>query len=257
MRLIVLSIFTLAVLAIVLCSPIESLTIAYDLKCKSNDANSSMTHYSSLDEPTSREDENIIGYKARSFSYLEDGRINLDYIFAYNEKFNKSYGNSFVYNKININFSGAKGISELSADEFNPSNGVVSSRKRIWHEDSTFLPIKQVLGNSNHFLNIYSINNSLFNCTVVPIWSNNSRLYDNIIKSRSMNVNAKAIMGSGRNDDTYYGFDYDAVVENGTVDIANIAGTDLGSGSTNLDQSAYMKGNIALRNDLTVSDLIK
>ena len=256
MRLIVLSIFTLAVLAIVLCSPIDSLTISYDLKCKSNDANSSMTHYSSLDEPTSRENENIIGYKARSFSYLEDGRINLDYIFAYNGKFNKSYGNSLVYNKMDMRFSGAKGLSELSADEFNPSNGAISSRKRVWYDGSGIFPKKPALGDSDHLLDI-NFNSTLYKCKGSPLWGNDSCFSGNINRGKFMKVSSEEIMGPGRNGSTNYAFDYDSMIENGTIDVTNTAKTASGSKLDRTDwvQSALMKGNITVRNDQIVSDL--
>ena len=123
----------------ILCLPINSLTITYDLKCKSNDAKSSMIHYSSLNEPVSCENQNI-GLKAKSFNYLEDGRIKLDYELAYNKIIDMSQDSpSCLIKRVSIcrktgPFSG------LSYDESNAGNCVISSSKRAWHECSGFHP---------------------------------------------------------------------------------------------------------------------
>jgi hypothetical protein len=218
-------------MAIALCSMASSTMVTYIFKCKSNDANSTMTQDSHLKEPRLQESGFTLGYQAGSFNYLRNGKIEFKDIIEYDDGHNEYNGNSSVYHNMTVFFKGEKGISEFYANGFYPNNRAISAKKKIRYEDLSYNFTDCGIGGS------YNLGESY--------------------KSNMILVNAKAMMGLARKSDIGYYFAYNATVENGVLETWDTMGWTNKTGARRIDweQRALMKGNITVENNLIASDL--
>jgi hypothetical protein len=215
-------------ITVFLCAPTSSTTVIYSFKCKSNDANSTMTYDGRLNEPRLEESGYTSGYQTGTFSYLQDGRIDFRNTINYYDGNSNPNSNSFVFHNMAISFEGKKGISEFYGKGFFPNNRAIFSMKAIRFEE----------------LGRYSLNN----------YSNLGNSYS----SNKIGANAKLFMGQTRKMDLGYDFTYNATVINGVVETRDIMGWSNRTGARRVDweQMARMKGNITLENNLLVSNLL-
>jgi hypothetical protein len=220
-------IIILAIL-ITLIMPATSTTVMYTFKCKSNDANSTMTHDSRLKEFEIEANGCALGYKAGSFDYLQKGKIEFEDLIEYHEDYNEAKSDSIVFHNMTVFFDGEKGISEFYAGGFFPNNRLISSNNAIRFEYSR----KSILHNSN----------------------NNLR---NNYSSRKIRLKAEVVMSQARKRDVGYDFSYNATVVNGIIETSDILGWTNITRSRRIDweQTALMRGNITLVNNLLANDL--
>jgi len=102
-----------------------------------------MTQYTYFKEPELEETAYTHGFKAGSFSYLEDGEIDFhDLYWYYDGKIDEGHpkGSDYDHNSTYVNiqdvkFVGVKGISEIYAKGFYPSNRAVSAWKKIRYDN--------------------------------------------------------------------------------------------------------------------------
>jgi len=218
-------------LAISICAPVPSTTVMYEFKCKSNDANSTMTHDSRLKESELEVNGCALGYKTGSFNYLQKGKIEFEDLIEYHEGHNGSKSDSMVFHNMTVFFEGERGISEFYAGGFFPNNRAICSKKSIRFEEFS----RGCSQNSNDDYYILAKNYS----------------------SKQIHVNAEVAMGSTRKRNIDYDFAYNATVMNGVIETWDIMGWTNKTGSRRIDweQSALIKGNITLENNLVVANL--
>jgi hypothetical protein len=218
-------------LAILICMTVTSTTVLYTFKCKSNDANSTMTHDSRLSESILEDNGYASGYQAGSFNYLQKGQIEFEDMIEYHQGHNGSKSDASVFHNMTIFFEGEKGTSKFYAKGFYPNNRVISSRKDIRFEELS----SDFFRGSN--VNFYNLESNY--------------------SSKQIRVNAEVIMGPVRNSDIGYNFTYNATVVNGVIEAWDILGWTNKTGARRIDweQTALMKGNISIENKLLASDL--
>jgi len=222
------SFIVILTLAIALCAPVTSTTVMYVFKCKSNDANSTMTHESRLGE-SSGEDNGKLGYKSGSFNYLQKGKIEFEDLIEYYDGYNESISDSIVIHNMTVSFEGEKGISEFFAKGFFPEDRVIYSKKAIRFEEFGGNFTKNLNSNLHNLGNNYS--------------------------SKQIHVNAEVLMGPNRVKNIGYDFAYDATVANGVIETWDTLGwtNKTGARRTDWEQSALMKGNITVENNLVAN----
>jgi hypothetical protein len=210
-------------LAITLCAPTSSTTLAYNFKCKSNDANSTMMHESRFRESRLEDGRNTLGYLAGSFNYLQKGKIEFKENIGYQEGHNEVNSDSLVLNNMDVFFEGEKGISEFYAKGFFPDGRALDSKSAIRFE----------------------------------YFSSNISRTDINYSANKFQVNADAIMGFIGKSDVGYDFSYNATVANGVVDTRNTMGWTNETFAKRIDweQTALMKGNITVDNRFLASNL--
>lgn len=218
-------------LAVFLCAPISSTTVEYIFKCKSNDDNSTMTYDSRLKEPRLEDIGCSVGYQTGTFSYLQKGRIDFRDAINYYTENSKTDNDSFVFHNMAISFEGEKGISEFYGKGFFPNNRAIFSKKAIRFEEPGRYYLINSLKNYSNLGNSYS--------------------------SKKIAANAKLLMGQAKKRDIDYDFTYNATVANGVVETRDIMGwtNQTGARRVEWEQTAQMKGNITVDNNLLVRNL--
>jgi len=220
-------IIIILILSISQCTPVTSTTVAYEFKCKSNDANSTMTYDNRFEDPGFEDREYAPGYLVSSFNYLEKGRIEFMDTINYFEGRNDDLSDSLVLHNTTVIFNGKKGVSRFFAEGIFPNNIDMSSMRAIRFEefDRNF---SQSYGN---------------------LWKNYS--------SKQIHANAKVEIGQSSERFNGYDFAYNATIINGVVETRDTMRWINGEGAKRSDweQTALMRGNISLENNMLVSDL--
>jgi hypothetical protein len=213
------SIFQMYVISIVLLCTAFSLDISYDFKCKSNDKTSTMIQYSHL-----RDGGITQGYEASSFNYLANGRIEFADTIEYLQRVGDVSKKSSIYRNTDISFEGESSISDIYTKGLFADAKDISSRKKVW---------------SNSF-------NSIYPPQYRP-------------KSSVLHMDAKMELGPARKDGAIYNLVYNAAVINGIFSIMDSArfAKNIRANGVYWEQSALIKGNITLNNNLVYGNLLK
>jgi len=127
-------IIVLAVMA--LCVASSQSLIDFTFQCNSEE-NATVTSYSYLKEPGLQESGYTRGLKTGSFNYLKDGEIELKETIEHTYDGGSPEGNSSLTHKLNLNFTGERGISEFYAKGFFKNNRAISAWKKIRYENLT------------------------------------------------------------------------------------------------------------------------
>jgi hypothetical protein len=219
------------VLIIVICATGSSTVVMYNFKCKSNDANSTMTHESHLKEPRLEESGYTLGYEAGSLNYLKSGKIEFNDKIVYNDGQDEFNRYPSVYYNMTVFFEGEKSISKIYGNGFYPNNRAISAKKTIRFEDLRYNP------------------------TECPICSFNN-LGESYL-SKLIHVNAEVVMGQTKKRNIGYQFTYNATVENGVIETWDTTGWTNRTGARRIDweERALMRGNLTVENNLLASDL--
>ncbi|VVB66973.1 Uncharacterised protein [uncultured archaeon] len=219
------------VLVIVICATGSSTVVIYNFKCKSNDANSTMTHESHLKESRLEESGYMLGYEAGSLNYLKGGKIEFNDKIVYNDGQDEFNSRPSVYYNMTVFFEGERSISEIYANGFYPNNRAVSAKKAIRFEDLSY---------------------SMADCPICS-FKNLGESY----LSKQIHVNAEAIMGRSIRGNIGYQFAYNATVENGIIQTWDTTGWTNRTGARRIDweERALMRGNLTVENNLVASDL--
>lgn len=219
------------ILAIALCAAASSTIVMYNFKCKSNDANSTMSHDSHLNEPRLLENGFTLGYQTGSFNYLRNGNFDFKDTIVYDDGYNNYFVKSSVYHNMTVSFRGEKGISEFYANGFYPNNRAISAKKKIRYDDLSYSFA------DDGICGFYNLGESR--------------------KSNLICVNAEAVMGPSKDRDLVYDFAYNATVESGVLETWDIMGWTNRTGARRIDweQTALMNGNITVENNLFATDL--
>lgn len=214
--------------SIALCTPSASTTIIYALKCKSHDANSTMTHESRLMESRLEDNGNILGYQAGSFNYLQNGRIKFGDLIVYQEGNNKYQSGSLIFHNMTVFFEGDRGMSDFFAKDFFPDSSALFSRKAIRFEEFR-----------ENFAQ--SLNNNFNN-----LGDNNS--------AKQIRINANVLMGLSKEKNIGYDFTYNATVAKGVIETWDIMSWTNKTGARRIEweQTALIKGNITIKNNILV-----
>jgi hypothetical protein len=220
-------IIAILTLSISQCMPSTSTTIHYKFNCNSNDANSTMTYDNRFGDLGFEERGNSPGYLVSSFNYLEKGRIKFMDTINYYEGRNDNSRDKLIFYNNTVVFNGKKGTSRLFAEGFFPNNVDVSSVRAIRFEEF-----------SGNFSQGYG-----------SPWTNFS--------SKQIHANAKIEIGQSSERFNAYNFTYNSTITNGVVNTRDAMKLIKGEGSKSSDweQTALIRGNISLENDILVSDL--
>lgn len=240
---------------ILLCATASAMSFTCEFECQSNDNKSTMMHYTYLKEPRLAESGYTLGYKAGSLNYLEEGSINFNDTFSYNDGQNVSSGRSSLDHEQNVDFNGKKGISEFYAKGFYPSNRAISAWKKIRYDDLSY-NFSLYTAKSYDVISLGGINKPRY---TIQYLKTDEKIYNsdriegeynlgNSYKSSNIAMHAKVVTGEPKD----FAFKYNAEVENGVVETWDATGWTNETGARRIDweQTALMRGNINVTNNL-------
>lgn len=228
-----------------------------------------MTHYSYLKEPGVEKSGYTLGYKLGSFSYLENGTIAFsDDITYYDGQYDGDHSevdsnrNRTVENHQRLYFDGTKGISEIYAKGFYPSNRALSAWKKVRYDDISYNFTKRLKEERERIVYLGSISKDhrVEPSRSVEYVNGSYNLYRDgrSYLSNKINVEADVTMGPAPGAEGEYYFDYKADVTNGVVEIKDATGWTNETPSKRIDweRDALMTGNVTVTNKLEARGLL-
>lgn len=228
-----------------------------------------MTHYSYLKEPVVESSGYTLGYKLGSFSYLENGTIDFsDDITYYDGQYDGDHSevdsdrNRTVENHQRLYFDGTKGISEIYAKGFYPSNRALSAWKKVRYDDMRYNFTRGSTEERERivYLGRISKDHRIEPSRSVEYVNGSYNLYRDgrSYLSNKIAVKADVTMGPAPNAKGEYNFDYVANVTNGVVEIKDATGWTNETPSKRIDweRDALMTGNVNVTNKLEARGLL-